>query len=210
MKGMNMMKKICIIGGSGHAMVVADIIECMIRTGEQVELIGFLDDNPLKSRMLSYNRLGSLNQIEELTKSEVNFCIAIGDNRTRKSITEKYKTQWFTPIHPKAIVSPHVQIMEGSVIMPGCIINAGTVIGRHVIINSAAVIEHDCKVSDFVHVSPNATLCGNVRVDESTHIGAGATIIHNIKIGAHSIIGAGAVVVRDVIDGVIVKGIPAK
>ena len=204
------MKKICIIGGSGHAMVVADIIECMIRNGEQAEIIGFLDDNPSKARMLSYRRLGPLNMIDQLSKEGVSFCIAIGDNHIRKSITEKYKTRWFIPIHPKAIISPHVQIMEGSVIMPGSIINAGTVIGRHVIINSAAVVEHDCTISDFVHVSPNATLCGNVWIGEATHIGAGATVIHNIKIGAHSTIGAGAAVVRDVIDGVIVKGIPAK
>lgn len=204
------MEKVCIIGGSGHAKVVANIIECMIQVGYNGEIIGFLDDDSSKSMLLDYPRLGDLNRIDELSALEVSFVIGIGANDIRKKVSESYKVRWFTAIHPLSIVSDHTRIGAGTVVMPGSVVNAGAAIGSHVIINSCAVVEHDCTLANYVHISPNATLCGNVKVGEGTHIGAGATVIQNIKIGAFSVIGAGAVVVRDVCDHVTVKGVPAK
>ena len=71
-------------------------------------------------------------------------------------------------------------------------------------------MEHDCIVSDFVHIAPKATLCGNVRIGEGTHVGAGSTIIQGIKVGKWATIGAGAVVINDVPDYAIVVGVPGK
>ncbi len=44
--------------------------------------------------------------------------------------------------------------------MPGAIINADVRIGRHVIVNTAAVVDHDCRVKDFVHIAQGAVLAG--------------------------------------------------
>ena len=60
------------------------------------------------------------------------------------------------------------------------------------IINTKAVVEHDSKISDFVHISPSATLTGAVTIGEGTHIGAGAVMIPNVQIDEWSVIGAGA------------------
>ena len=83
-------------------------------------------------------------------------------------------------------------------------------IGKHVIINTAASIDHDCIVEDFAHVSPNATLSGNVKVGEGSHIGAGAVIIPNITIGKWAMIGAGSDVTKNVPDYSVVVGNPAR
>ena len=85
-----------------------------------------------------------------------------------------------------------------------------TFIGEHSIINTACTIDHECRIDDFTHISPNATLCGNVSVGEGTQIGAGAIVLPNVKIGKWSIIGAGAVIHKDVPDNVIYAGIPGK
>jgi acetyltransferase EpsM len=61
-----------------------------------------------------------------------------------------------------------------------------------------------------VHISPNSTLCGNVKVGEGTHIGAGATILPNIEIGKWCKIGAGSVVTKKIPDYSVVVGIPGK
>ena len=94
--------------------------------------------------------------------------------------------------------------------MQGAIIQSCASIGKHCIINTGASVDHDCKIEDFVHVSPHATLCGDVNVGEGTWIGAGATIIQGKKIGKWSVIGAGSVVVNDIPDNVLAFGNPCK
>jgi len=82
--------------------------------------------------------------------------------------------------------------------------------GKHNIINTGATIDHECILEDYVHISPNATLCGNVRVGEGTHIGAGAVVNPNISIGKWCVIGSGSVVIRNVPDHTKLVGNPAK
>jgi acetyltransferase EpsM len=94
--------------------------------------------------------------------------------------------------------------------MQNAVIQSGVRIGRHVIINTCAIVEHDCTIEDFVHVSPNSTICGNVRVGEGTHVGAGTVIIPGINVGRWSIIGAGSVIIRDVPDSVMILGNPGR
>jgi acetyltransferase EpsM len=94
--------------------------------------------------------------------------------------------------------------------MAGVIVNASVEIGNHCIINTAAVIEHDCTIKDYVHICPNATLAGNVTIGEGAQIGVGAKVIQGVKIGKWSIIGAGAVVTKDIPDNCTAVGIPAK
>jgi acetyltransferase-like isoleucine patch superfamily enzyme len=65
--------------------------------------------------------------------------------------------------------------------MQGAIIQADAIIGKHCIVNTGATVEHECVVSDYVHVAPNSSLCGNVKVGEGTWIGAGSTVIRNIE-----------------------------
>ena len=56
--------------------------------------------------------------------------------------------------------------------MAGSVINASVKIGKHVIINTCAVIEHDNFIEDYVHISPNATLCviGELSINEWNNI----------------------------------------
>lgn len=46
--------------------------------------------------------------------------------------------------------------------MAGVIINSCATVGEHCIINTGCIIEHDNIIKSYVHISPNATLCGNV------------------------------------------------
>ena len=61
-----------------------------------------------------------------------------------------------------------------------------------------------------MHISPNATLAGNVVIGECSHIAIGASILPQIKIGRNCIVGAGATVINEVYDKQIVVGTPAK
>ena len=93
--------------------------------------------------------------------------------------------------------------------MPNSCINADARIGKHCIINTGSIIEHDNILNDFVHISPNATLCGTVKIGKYSHIGAGVVVKNNINITQKCIIGAGAVVVKDVQQEGTYVGVPA-
>jgi len=189
-------------GGSGHAKVIRD---CIRASGGEVSSI--FDDNSTIKKLDETDIVGPY-------KSDFNFqeevIISIGDNKIRKIVSEKVKHKFGTVIHPSVLFSSYSKVEEGSVIMQGSIVNAGAKIGKHCIINTAVVVEHDCIVEDFVHLSPNVTICGNVSIGEGSHLGACAVVIPNLKIGKWCVIGAGAVVTDDIPDFSLVVGVPGK
>lgn len=186
-------------GASGHAKVVIDILEAM---GEPIDYV--VDDDVNVSDVLGY-------RVEHGCKSFKEVIIAVGSCQQRKKITESIQAGCFpVAIHPSAVISPRARIGAGTVVMQGAIVQSCATIGRHCIINTGASVGHDVKLADFVHVAPRAVLTGNVEAGECAWIGAGAVIRQGIKIGANSIIGVGAVVVKDVPEGMIVVGNPAK
>jgi acetyltransferase-like isoleucine patch superfamily enzyme len=73
-----------------------------------------------------------------------------------------------------------------------------------------ASVSHDCRIGDYVTVSPGVTVCGNVTIGEGTMMGAASTVIQNRTIGAWVTVGAGAAVVSDLADGVTAVGVPAR
>ena len=204
-----MNKNVVIIGAGGHGKVIADII---IKSGDKV--VGFLDDNlEIGTKVIEqYVIIGKVNECIKLQEEDKSllFIIAIGNNYIRKNIYKKYKLNYYTAIHPTAIIGMQVNIGEGTVVMANACINSNTTIGKNCIINTGAIIEHDNIIEDYVHISPNATLCGTVKIGEYTHIGASATIKNNIGICGDCIIGVGAVVVKDINQNGIYIGIPVK
>lgn len=192
------MSDVIIIGASGHGKVIADIIE---KNGDNV--FAYLDDDTSKS--------GVIGDVSQCVKyPDKKFVIAIGNNTIRKRIAETYSLDYYTAIHPSAVIAKDVTLGEGTVVMANAVINPSTSVGRHCIINTGAVVEHDNRLADYVHLSPNATLCGTVTVGENTHVGAGVTVRNNISITDNVIIGCGSVVIKDIKKSGIYVGVPVK
>jgi sugar O-acyltransferase (sialic acid O-acetyltransferase NeuD family) len=204
-----MRKKVVIIGAGGHAKVIADIIE---KSGD--EIVGFLDDNKEIGTTIinEYKVIGDLNNrfTMAVTKENLEFIIAIGDNKKREEISHSPNLKFYTAIHPSAQIGLDVEIQEGTVIMANACINSSAKIGKHCIINTGAIIEHDNIIEDFVHISPNVALGGTVKIGESTHVGIGSIVKNNITICKNCTIGAGAVVVKNIIEEGTYVGVPAR
>ena len=198
-----MCKEVILIGGGGHAKVVADIVKSC---GDKV--IGILDD-AVAGSVLDMPVLGKVANCEKY--QDKYFVIAIGNNRVRAMLAQRYDfLKYYTAVHPTAVISESAQIGVGTVVMPYAVVQASARIGEHCILNTATVVEHDCVLGDFVHISPHATLCGTVSVGTGTQIGAGATVKNNISICQETVVGAGATVVKNIeVPGVYV-GVPAK
>ena len=198
-----MSKAIVLIGGSGHAKVIIDMIRL---SGGDV--FGILDDGiPAGTQVLGVPVLGKTDEYEKYQSHP--FLIAIGNNKIRRSLAERMDVSWTKVVHPSATVSQYANLDEGTVVMPGAVINAGASIGKHCIINTGAVIEHDNVLGDYVHISPNAALGGTVTVGENTHIGLSACVRNNLDICSDCTIGAGAVVVKNITEPGVYAGVPA-
>jgi sugar O-acyltransferase (sialic acid O-acetyltransferase NeuD family) len=191
-----------IYGASGHGKVILNLLR---KCG--FEQFQFIDDGIKKD--WGYGNVISPKEIGPFIDEPA--VIAIGSNHQRKKVSLKYLLNYQSAIHPQSILAiPHSYIGPGTVIMAGVVVNPEVKIGKHVILNTSCCIEHECIIEDFVHVSPNATLCGKVSVFEGAHIGAGAVVIQGVKVGKWSTVGAGAVVINDVPDYAAVVGNPAK
>lgn len=206
--------KLIIIGSSGHAKVIIDIIE---KRGES-EIIGLLDPfREIGEDTFGYSVIGQIKDLPILYErhSVFKLVIAIGDNWVRKAEFEKVmaafpQAQFENVIDPSVIIGKNVRLGIGVVIMPGVIVNCSSKIGDFCIINTNTCIDHDCQISDFVSLAPRCVLGGNVIIDRFSAISIGATVSHNVTIGAHTILGAGAVLLKNCGDNNILYGVPAK
>ncbi|MDO5296804.1 MAG: acetyltransferase [bacterium] len=201
------MHKVIIIGAGGHGKVVADAV---IQSG--AEVVGFLDDDLGCEGRLLLGRpwLGTLENIAAYAAQGCRFIIAIGHNKTRKKIAEAHNVNYYTAVHPRAVIAPEVSLGAGTVVMAGAIVNAGASVGGHCILNTSCVVEHDNRLGDFVHICPKAALAGTVCVGEGVQIGIGSAVSNNLSICGGCLIGAGAVVVRSIDEPGVYAGVPAR
>ncbi|MFC7365190.1 MULTISPECIES: acetyltransferase [Bhargavaea] len=205
------MKKIVIIGDSGHSKVVADLIH----SNEDMSVIAKLDDRYDDVNESEGVTKGPISYLRQLLQDEPSTCVVfgIGSNAVRKKLLNELelpRTSFISLIHPTAVISPSAVIGLGTVVMPRVVVNADAKIGDHTILNTGSIIEHDCKVADYAHISPQAIIAGGVVVGEGTHIGAGASVIPMRTVGDWATVGAGAAVVSDIPSNVTAVGVPAK
>lgn len=197
------MRKIAIIGASGHGKVVADIA---VKNG-YTEIV-FLDDN---ENVLKCGRYPVVGKSSDAMDFDADIIIGIGNTGIRKQIQESVdENKLVTLIHPDAVVAEDVVIGKGTVVMAGAVINPGTHIGKGCIINTCSSVDHDCTVGDYVHIAVDSHLCGTVTVGDGTWIGAGTTVSNNVSICSDCMIGAGAVIVNDIQKSGTYVGVPAR
>ena len=210
------MKKepLLIVGSSGHAKVIIDIVE---KEG-RYDIVGLLDAFKEKgSKVCDYEILGKEEDLPELMKkfSNVHVIIAIGDNHTRQLVYDKLLSvvpavSFGNAIHPSAVIGRDVTWGKGIVVMAGATINSGSEIGDFTIINTQASLDHDGKMGAFSSLAPGVICGGNVSIGNFSAISIGATVKHGITIGEHSVIGAGSVVLKDCDKESVYYGAPAR
>ena len=200
--------QVLLVGGGGHAKVIADIF-----LGNGIAIAGCICPAG-DSQLAGVPWLGDDTEMDGLEKRGIVLAhVAVGSNRLRRKLTHALLERGIrlvSAVSHRAIVSSTATIGQGSAVMPGVVINASARIGDCAIINTAATIDHDCQIGDYSHIGPGCHLAGNVVVGEGTFVGIGSSVIPSIQIGSWAVVGAGAVVTKALADSVTAVGVPAR
>lgn len=199
------MEKILILGMGGHAKSLVDAIE----REQKYEIAGYIvnDCNDTEADML-YPILGNDDDLPELFLQGIhNAAIGIGflgRSNLRSVLYSRLKEIGYNlPVvcDPSAIIASDVPIGEGTFIGKGAILNTASRVGKMCIVNTGAIIEHDCQIDDFSHISVGTVLCGGVSIGTEVFVGANATVIQGRKVANGCIVGAGEVIKKNVTNG---------
>lgn len=207
------MKNIVVIGSSGHAKVIIDIVQ---KEGK-FNIVGLLDRfRNVGEQTLGYPILGEEEDLPKLITEHAleGSIIAIGDNFIRSKVASKIieispDLPFVSSIHPSASIASEVSIGEGTVVMAGVSINSCSSIGKFCILNTNCSIDHDSVLGDFASLAPGATTGGNCRIGQYSAISIGAVLIHGIDIGEHTVVGASSLVIKNIDPFTIAYGTPA-
>lgn len=140
-------------------------------------------------------------------------------------------------IYYDVTVGEHTLIGDGASIREQCRIGSRTVIGRYVTVNYNTVIGNRSKVMDHAWLAGNMTVGNDVfisggvmttndnamgrasfdeagikgpTIEDGAAVGANATLLPDIVVGQRAVIGSGSVVTKNVLQGTLVVGSPAR
>lgn len=190
---------VIILGGGGHASVLAEIC---IEQGRQI--LAVVSPAPCLTREIFQGLRHLINddEVVEFPANSVELVNGVGGlpgSELRKHLATKFSNlgyRFATLVSSSAVVSRTVKLSEGVQVLPRATINPGASIGMHSIMNSCSLVEHDCSLENFVNIAPGAIICGGTVIREGVQIGPNSVVAQGLDIGAYSIIGAGASVVR--------------
>lgn len=210
-----MNRHLVILGTSGNASDVLDLVDAINARKPTWIVAGFLDDGrEAGSVHLGHLVLGPLPHAANLKNCV--FVNAIGSDRSFRrrpalvAATGLSGESFVTLVHPLASVSSRAQIGRGVCIHYGVSVASEVTIGDHCWLGPCSVIGHDATIGEHSIVAPAAVLSGSVRVGRGCYVGAGAVIRQHVSVADGGLLGIGAVAVRDVAREATVVGNPAR
>ncbi len=205
-------EEIVLIGAGGHCKSVIEAIE----DGGYYSIAGIVGEpGQLNENVLGYKVIGLDENLPQLVKEYRHFFVTIGQIRKSEPRVRIFNILVESGCHlpvlisPKAHVSKHAKVGQGTLIMPFAFVNAGAIIGANCIINTGAIIEHETRIGSHNHVSTGCVVNGNCTVGDNNFLGTNSTLLNNISVGSFNLIGASSVVVKNVGDHLKLFGNPA-
>ena len=200
------MKKVIIIGASGHSAEITDYIthyNNSVAPELCFDVVGYIDDN--KENYDSYSfvspYLGTIQDHE--VSEEAEYIMGIANIQFRRTIVENFLqkgAKFATLIHPSAIVSPSAIVGEGCVVAHNASIGPKAIIGNFNMLNSRCTIGHDSTIGNFNFIGPQVVLSGFTKVGNNNMFGVNSATIPTIEIGDNNTIAAGMIITKTVKD----------
>lgn len=189
------MRNLFLIGGGGHCRSCIDVIE----QESKYSIKGIFDvkDN-IGKKILGYEILGTDADIVNYIKDDSFFLITVGQIKSadlRIKLFEKLislKANLATIISPRAYVSSHAKINDGTIVLHDVLVNANAEVGVNCILNNKSLIEHDSIIGNHCHVSTGAIVNGGCQIENECFIGSNSVLKEAIVVKARTIVPAGS------------------
>ncbi len=202
-----------VFGASGFGREVMPLARESVSGNELV----FVDDNFSQSP-LNGHEVMTYDTFLKLRAERKYITIAIADAEIREKLTERCLgdgIEVFDVTASNVFLMDEVSIGKGAILCPFTTITSNVKIGKSFHANIYSYIAHDCVVGDYVTFAPGVKCNGNVVIEDYAYIGTGAIIKQGrpgkpLRIGKGAVVGMGAVVTKDVAEGAVVVGNPAK
>ncbi|BCT75466.1 transferase [Sinomonas cyclohexanicum] len=206
------MPELLLVAASGLAREVM----ALVRGGDQYNVLGILDDDPLRTGSVldGAHVLGPLAEARRHPAARLVVCV--GNGAARADIVRRLGILGFPPgrfatiIHPSVSIPEGCSVGEGSIILANVVMTAAVTVGRHVVLMPGVVLTHGDFVDDYATFAAGAALGGSVVVSRAAYLGMNCSVRQQTRVGARAVIGMGAAVVRDVPDGETWAGVPAR
>lgn len=212
-----MSKKVVIIGGEGNGGVIASCIEDNRNKYNDLEweVVGFIND--YEDQIVGFPVIGKTEDIKHLLDT-TDYYFSWGIHLVGRN----YKTvemlreanipddRLATIIHKSAFIGKNAIIEPGAFIMYNSYIGPGAHIGKCSLVMANCSIGHNIEMGPLCHCSVNSIMTGYSKLGMCSDLAVGATILAYKQVGAYSMVGAAALCTKDIPEGEIWVGTPAK
>jgi len=207
------MIKIVIFGAGGFGREVAWLIEDINKVKKIYDIIGFIDENSslIGQKINGYIVAGGLDYF--VHNPNIAVAIAVGNPAKRLQIfttLNDLKLTYPNLIHPSVLKGRYIEIGIGNIICAGTILTENIKIENFCHFNLNTTLGHDTVLGNFTTSACSVDFAGYSATGIGVYFGNKSTILPSVHVGNFSIIGAGAVVNKNIPDGVVAVGIPAK
>ena len=207
------MKNIYIYGaGSAGGEIYHWLID-YLQTTNEYQFKGFIGSINLFSENSELYNLYLCHE-DEIQFTEKDYIIvAVAQNiEHKKKIVEKFKetkANFFTLIHPTAIVKSLNNLGIGTIISPYCVITYDVIFGDFNFLNCHVTVGHHAKIGDYNTLNSHCDITGYVKIGNENYFGSGAKMLPKSIIGNNNKIAAGAVIYKKFKDNCTISGNPA-
>lgn len=213
-----MSKKVLIVGGEGNGGVIASCIEDMrLRyKSMQWEVAGFIND--YEEQVNGYPVLGGLTDTRALLQRYPDYYLiwgihTIGRNYLIRQAFDRAdipSERLATVVHPSAFVASNACIEPGVFIMANCYVGPMAHVGLCSMLMANSLLAHNTSTGPLCHFSTGSVTGSYVDIGQCASVCYGTVVLEKKNLGHFAVAGAASVVTKDIPDGAIHIGNPAR
>ena len=172
----------------------------------------FIDDGDVPDTV-SGVKTYKYDEAKDLFGAALEVIVAIGEPAIRRKLYDKLKADGIgspTLIHPDIYIPESTTVGKGVVILMGCYVSCDITIEDHVFLQPHVNIGHDDHLMEGCMIAGSGNIAGLVTIGKYAYIGMSAAVKECVTIGDDSVVGMGSIVYKDVPEGVMALGNPAR